>query len=576
MNQTQKRGCKPKVSDIEIINAVKKLGLDIFFSSTSVKGEKDCDWHKIIQELKWQIKVHNLRTRIKNKINFFFNEITPNKVLSKEDNADVGCRDTFDSRIQIRNLLNDCVLRPLLPEISRSPFHITMYWPEQTAFWRRNSRKLNFVSILNAYNIDISLKKYGEIVNTNIVLFQVMSEYQCHAVPLFQTFIDTSDNEYKEKPFVKYIFGELLQEVSACRVLLIEVPSFPLFEASCLRYNFSSFEEYNVDCFNCLMSNKDFPACIIRSNIFSFINYLKISSHFEDERIKKDSIVYNFYLNCITCLGYFSEFESFLDAIIQIFILLISEVKNTSVTKALGFFHKMFKDNFFEKTLKSHIQYKDVYSLRMKYDPFFRTAICNEQNQIYNYFQDIIETQVICQCSPKSNEVHEELNSYSSKTLQLKFQKILLFFPTWTNIVKNKHNSHWTSCYLEKISTVSQEHCHDIRNEIFEKHGDALEASAFIVEYGHFLRKKCEENRKLLESASNVDLHQNLEIEKNLHSYFRHKDNWMGRMHNDLCEKFEYKVENLKNHLLAKDDTAHINENSLNERTSISMIIISI
>ena len=246
-----------------MIDAVKKLGADIFHNK-SLRGEKDkcASWDLILLELKGQIKLHNLRMRILNKFEFFYSSLV-STYSQKESFVDSEKIDDYtvldlnkfdtdvqDSRKAIRNLLNDSIYRPFISEISRSPFGVSTYWPEQLTFWRKNSVKLQFFAYFNAHSIDIIVKKSGQSVAAKIVLFQIISELHGQPVPLFQSLVDYSDKDFKEKEYIKFILGELLKEkVSACRILMIEVPSLIFFEVACNRYNYSSFQKYNDDCF---------------------------------------------------------------------------------------------------------------------------------------------------------------------------------------------------------------------------------------------------------------------------------------------------------------------------------------
>ena len=130
VNPSKTRGRKPLVEDTAIIDAVKKLGADIFHKK-SLRGEKDkcASWDLILLELKGQIKLHNLRMRILNKFEFFYSSLV-STYSQKESFVDSEKIDDYtvldlnkfdtdvqDSRKAIRNLLNDSIYRPFISEI---------------------------------------------------------------------------------------------------------------------------------------------------------------------------------------------------------------------------------------------------------------------------------------------------------------------------------------------------------------------------------------------------------------------------------------------------------------------------
>ena len=285
---SKKRGRKPHVQNSEIIGAIKKSGKDIFdIDKKTVRGEKDegAGWNAIIMELNSQIKLHNLRMRIKNEIEFFYNRLIPTSTKENSSLLNIDLHEdkmpdetsniytVQDSTRSIRTLLNDSIYRQFIREISRTPIGSSFYWPEPLSFWKKNSVALNFFAILKAHNIDLIVKKSGQTISTNIVLFQLMSELHGQPIPLFQSFVDYSDEEFKEKEFIKYMLGEVLKEkVSAFRILLIEVPSITFVEAACFRYNYMSLRKYSDLCFECSIGiSNTFPPCIIQVNSFSFV-----------------------------------------------------------------------------------------------------------------------------------------------------------------------------------------------------------------------------------------------------------------------------------------------------------------
>ena len=140
----KKSGRKPAVQDLEIVEAIKKLGVEIFGNNKSLKVEKDYCWHLIFVELKAKIQVHSLRVRIRNNLEFYYNainssgssEIQNSRIKNNEKNIsqDTNLDTVFDSKKAIRKLKTDCVFGSFVTEVLSSPFYVNCYWPEQLAF----------------------------------------------------------------------------------------------------------------------------------------------------------------------------------------------------------------------------------------------------------------------------------------------------------------------------------------------------------------------------------------------------------------------------------------------------------
>ena len=194
---------------------------------------------------------------------------------------------------------------------------------------------------------------------------------------------------------------------------------------------------------------------------------------------------------------------------------------------ALDYLHAKLKTDIFKKYKDSYNKYHENFSFQSDYKPFFDKSNEDKLSKRFKYFESIIQNEVLCRCSQPSNKIDEESNIYCSEKLLNNALQIFLFFPTWTNILQNKHNSQWDFNKYKILHETGQKHCLKIKNEVF-KEQSTMEASSFVKEFGVFLRKACQENRMLLDDPNfNGENEQNSEFS---HSYLRHQDNWKGRV----------------------------------------------
>ena len=165
--------------------------------------------------------------------------------------------------------------------------------------------------------------------------------------------------------------------------------------------------------------------------------------------------------------------------------------------------------------------------------------------------------------TPESKKADAEPNRYYSEKLFSSTLQILSVFPTWTNIIQNKCSSNWNLFTYLELKKIGQRHCYHMNFEIFKKHG-TLEASAFVIDYAIFLREICRENRKSVEINSKGYIFLTYEEENSkkmslMHSYFRHEDNWKGKIQKNYENYCEDHLENVtKDSFAIKDDTIDI------------------
>ena len=429
---------------------------------------------------------------------------------------------------KLRELVADAYFTPLIKQITRCPFQIYFNWPEQESFWKQYSVRLNFFIILNAVKLNINLRNLDGLVDSNIVLYQLLGDFHDHTTPFFQVIANTTDTEFFEKNVLKYILGEWLRlNVSASKFMQIDFPSRIFFEAASEVLNHRIiFERYIDDCFLYLKGDvKSEPNCILKVNLFSFVKYLKNTNYFDkvnDDEIISE-LIKEFFIKCVVLLSNISNFELFKKTIIYVFILLKSEIKNDFVTEAIKFIDDSSSTMFKNFTIMEN-NYKENYNIN--YSPFF---ICNEKSNYLPgktfYFLKELTDSALLKCTMESGKMDEEANLLSSKILYNKFLRLLAYFPVWSNIVKKKENYELDEFKILKLNYINQNFNYNMKKKVFES-GAILEADDFIKNYASFLKDICQKNR-------NSDLWSSDEIGQTdagyVHSYFRHQDNWKGK-----------------------------------------------
>ena len=437
MNVKKKRGPTPLVSDDEIIKAIIKLNIDVFEKKASkkmgycIKDRNEKFWKDILIELNGKIRLLNLLTRLRNSTDFFYKSIhSANDDSSFEIDEDICSKKTNECTVTIvrKYFLNDQDLKPLIRVIGRVPFYVIYHWPEQELFWKQHSQKLKFLTVLNTVNVDIILRKNEKVLDSRIILYQLLGELEQQIVPLFQLIINTRDTSYSEKIFAKRIFGEWLRnKVSKSRISIIDLTSAACVEATSISCNNASLNQHVNSCFKYLNGDVNSkPACILKINSIPLIRFLKNSNYFNDEDEEKNEAGINkFFINCIILLSNVTDFNLFSQIVENIFILLKSEVINEHVKSANKYFIEHFKTAFFKNFQIFEKEFQENYENTDQ--PFFHQNIENFPKETNNYFKKI-EQKILKNCSSESN-IYELPNPYFSEILFKKMVSLLVYFP---------------------------------------------------------------------------------------------------------------------------------------------------